>query len=473
MDVDVDLGATQAALASLGQPWAIGPDIGVAARMAAGERWSLRLGVTWRRLWDDAKSAGSVKLPHPDGKATRAWTQASLSLQALRTVGGPRWAPYLGAGLGWSTWKIEQYPGYRPIAVDDGDGNLKDYRADELIGSVLCGIEPALLGSTRLRVQVGADFFTGLGADFAREVNKERSRAQLTLVIGLSFPLQGGSSRSRRESRLPGQSVGTAGSSGSPPGSLLAVGRPGDADGDGILDAHDKCPDTPVGAVVDRYGCPLDADSDGVYDGIDRCPGTTVADRGRVDSTGCVPPIPDTTRPAVPVADTLTRELSPAPLLPPVAAAPAVADADSDGVADSLDRCPDTPKGMEVDSAGCLTITQLDRRLILHVAYISGGTEFDPTSARVMKDLAIRLRAAPDVQATIEGFTDDIGEADANLKLSQKRADKAKAYLVSRRIAANRITAIGKGETSPIADNATALGRRTNRRLEISFQRGQ
>lgn len=62
-------------------------------------------------------------------------------------------------------------------------------------------------------------------------------------------------------------------------------GCPLDSDGDGVLDGADICPGTPRGAKVDDRGCPLDSDGDGVPDGLDRCPGTR---RGtKVDATGC------------------------------------------------------------------------------------------------------------------------------------------------------------------------------------------
>jgi len=58
-----------------------------------------------------------------------------------------------------------------------------------------------------------------------------------------------------------------------------------DSDRDGVPDSRDRCPGTPLGALVDDRGCPTDADGDGVPDGIDRCPGTP---RGTpVDSFGC------------------------------------------------------------------------------------------------------------------------------------------------------------------------------------------
>jgi OOP family OmpA-OmpF porin len=53
-----------------------------------------------------------------------------------------------------------------------------------------------------------------------------------------------------------------------------AQGCPLDADGDGVYDYLDKCPDTPRGVAVDASGCPLDTDGDGVYDYLDECPDT-------------------------------------------------------------------------------------------------------------------------------------------------------------------------------------------------------
>lgn len=58
-----------------------------------------------------------------------------------------------------------------------------------------------------------------------------------------------------------------------------------DSDGDGVLDADDRCPGTPAGAAVDAYGCALDSDGDGVADYKDACPGTEAG--AKVDERGC------------------------------------------------------------------------------------------------------------------------------------------------------------------------------------------
>ena len=65
------------------------------------------------------------------------------------------------------------------------------------------------------------------------------------------------------------------------------------------------------------------------------------------------------------------------------------------------------------------------------------------------------------------GHTDSIGSNAYNQRLSVRRAESVKAYLVSKNIAANRIQASGKGETAPIANNTASEGRARNRRVEI------
>jgi len=59
----------------------------------------------------------------------------------------------------------------------------------------------------------------------------------------------------------------------------------GDADGDGVVDSKDQCPDTPAGTLVDARGCALDSDGDGVHDYRDNCPDTPAG--AKVDAFGC------------------------------------------------------------------------------------------------------------------------------------------------------------------------------------------
>ncbi len=67
------------------------------------------------------------------------------------------------------------------------------------------------------------------------------------------------------------------------------------------------------------------------------------------------------------------------------------------------------------------------------------------------------------------GHTDSIGSDAYNQALSVRRAEAVKAYLVTKGVAANRITASGKGKSQPVADNRTAAGRAQNRRVDVEI----
>jgi len=75
------------------------------------------------------------------------------------------------------------------------------------------------------------------------------------------------------------------------------------------------------------------------------------------------------------------------------------------------------------------------------------------------------MRKYPDTTALIEGHSDEVGTAEANMRLSQTRAESVVTYLASHGIARSRLQAVGYGESRPIADNQTEVGKRLNRRI--------
>lgn len=90
-----------------------------------------------------------------------------------------------------------------------------------------------------------------------------------------------------------------------------------------------------------------------------------------------------------------------------------------------------------------------------------------PESTPTLKEIVTMLQEHDDLSLTIEGHTDGVGSASANLALSEKRAAAVRDYLVSKGIDGSRLDAKGLGSTKPIASNSTAEGRQQNRRVEL------
>lgn len=65
------------------------------------------------------------------------------------------------------------------------------------------------------------------------------------------------------------------------------------------------------------------------------------------------------------------------------------------------------------------------------------------------------------------GHTDSDGDEESNLKLSQRRVETVRNYLIKKGVPVNRLTAVGYGENQPVADNSTEEGKRLNRRTEV------
>ena len=97
----------------------------------------------------------------------------------------------------------------------------------------------------------------------------------------------------------------------------------------------------------------------------------------------------------------------------------------------------------------------------------SNSAELLPGSREPLSNIAAILKAYPNVHLMIGGHTDSSGSVPRNLKLSQDRAEAAKADLVAMGISPDRLEAKGYGTESPLADNSTAEGRARNRRVSM------
>ena len=151
-----------------------------------------------------------------------------------------------------------------------------------------------------------------------------------------------------------------------------------------------------------------------------------------------------------------------APVVEKPAPAPVVEtpkDSDGDGVIDSLDQCPDTISGAKVDSVGCMTLVNLNINFDTNSAVIKSSYDSRLEAFAKMMKTDTRLKA------TIEAHTDSVGSNAYNQKLSEKRAKSTIEALKALDVDTSRLTAVGYGETKPVASNATAEGRAENRRV--------
>lgn len=117
-----------------------------------------------------------------------------------------------------------------------------------------------------------------------------------------------------------------------------------------------------------------------------------------------------------------------------------------------------------------LNAKQTERGLVItlgDVLFETGKADLKGTATANLAKLTAFLTQDPDRSLVIEGHTDNVGSESYNQVLSQNRADSVKAFLLSQGVASNRITAFGKGESSPVAGNDSSAGRQMNRRVEI------
>jgi OOP family OmpA-OmpF porin len=125
------------------------------------------------------------------------------------------------------------------------------------------------------------------------------------------------------------------------------------------------------------------------------------------------------------------------------------------------------PPGFQVD-ANCRIIEQ--KVVLRAVDFVYNSAQLTEPARQTLDQVATALSAQPNLAVAIQGYTDSTGSAEYNLNLSQRRADSAKAYLVTKGIDASTLTARGYGEADPVASNATAEGRAQNRRVEFEVR---
>lgn len=135
-------------------------------------------------------------------------------------------------------------------------------------------------------------------------------------------------------------------------------------------------------------------------------------------------------------------------------------DSDNDGVDDSIDQCPNTPKGAKVDERGCWVIQNL--------LFDYDKADIRPVYNKTLDEIVEVLKNNPSVQIRVDGHTDSIGGEKYNQALSLRRADAVVRYLITHGVSADRLTAQGWGLTRPVKSNDTDENRQANRRVELT-----
>jgi OmpA-OmpF porin, OOP family len=230
-----------------------------------------------------------------------------------------------------------------------------------------------------------------------------------------------------------------------PPPPVKKKRPPADRDKDGIPDKVDACPDEPGVASDDpaKNGCPLpppDRDGDGIIDSEDSCPDVKGVKSSNPTENGCPP------------------------------------DTDGDGIRDDVDACPNEKGVPDTDPSknGCpksVRVTDGEIVILDQVQFKTGSAVILPVSDDLLRQVAAVLVEHPEIaKVEVQGHTDNRGGKAYNRKLSQKRADAVKKWLVNYgQIDGGRLSARGYGPDEPLSDNLTPEGRQKNRRVQFKI----
>jgi len=146
-------------------------------------------------------------------------------------------------------------------------------------------------------------------------------------------------------------------------------------------------------------------------------------------------------------------------------------DSDGDGIADADDDCPHEAGPAAND--GCPELAEAEKQVLKEalqgVKFKTGSADLTDDSYAKLDQVVFLLNKHEDFKLKISGYTDNTGDAKANLTLSDKRAHSCETYVISKGVSASRVMATGYGEQKPIADNNTKEGRAQNRRVEFEL----
>jgi len=122
----------------------------------------------------------------------------------------------------------------------------------------------------------------------------------------------------------------------------------------------------------------------------------------------------------------------------------------------------------QVDSVQMQLMLERKKTLVLQgVTFEFNKSRLTIDATKVLNFVAQSLTAHPEARIEVGGHTDNVGSAGYNQRLSLARARAVRAYLTQHGVAAEQLTAVGHGESEPVASNSTEEGRAQNRRVEL------
>ena len=282
-----------------------------------------------------------------------------------------------------------------------------------------------------------------------------KKQVPMELDTGLRFNLLSSSKTVLRFLLGAGTGLGTKGP-GNPDVRVFGILQLGhrspkdlDKDKDGIMDKDDKCPNQPEDKdnFEDNDGCPdPDNDHDGILDKDDRCPNQPEDKDNFEDNDRCPDP-----------------------------------DNDHDGILDKDDKCPNQPETVNgnKDEDGCpdkgksLVKLTNNKIIILQKIYFKFNKAIiKRKSYPVLVQVATILRLHKEIKKVeIQGHTDTLGSAAYNMKLSQRRAEAVRKFLINAGVEPKRLVAVGYGETLPVVDCSHVHSKRKRRACEAKNRR--
>jgi outer membrane protein OmpA-like peptidoglycan-associated protein/outer membrane protein W len=346
--------------------------------------------------------------------------------------------PFVAAGVG-----VTPYFGGSGNIYDSGGAPGGDIDSRVGFGVPLAaGFDIPLSKKTKIILKATynrtfVDGFDGQAGSGASNIDNKDHDDFLVTSVGFKFNVGGstdtdGDGIIDENDRCP-EEVGTEENEGCP-----------DTDRDGIIDQEDRCPEVAGDAEFD--GCP-DTDGDGIPDYEDECPEVA----GEAEFNGC----PDTD------GDGIVDSEDACPEVAGEAEFDGCPDTDGDGIVDSEDECPEVA-GTEANN-GC---PQVDFDFAdVNFAFDKSNVEDDFKAE--LDRVAEELMDNTDLKVTLVGHADRIGSEQYNLRLSQRRAESVKSYLVGQGVSADRVFTEGVGETEPLVEDANTEERRDNRRVVI------